>query len=260
MQIGQALVPHAEAPVPAQPAQRALGHPPIPTEPLAAVDASAGDPRGDASPAAGGPTVGGIVRFVGVQLVGPLARPAQRAPDGLHGIEHRFEGQAVGAVGCAEAHAQWDAAALDQHMVLAARLAAIRRIWAGDFAPLFAGTLRLSRLARDQSSWSALPSRSKSVRCKRSHTPACCQSRSRRQQLTPLPQPISWGNSSQGIPLRSTNKIPVSAARAGIRGRPPLGFGGSGGSSGSITSHSSSLTSGLLMPLLHQVPRHEPRF
>ena len=36
------------------------------------------------------------------------------------------------------------------------------------------------------------------------------------------------------MPVFSTNRIPVSAARSDTRGRPPLGFGGSGGSSGAI--------------------------
>jgi hypothetical protein len=62
--------------------------------------------------------------------------------------------------------------------------------------------------------------------------PAVAQSRSRRQQVIPLPQPISWGRYSQGMPVFSTNKIPVSAARSGTRGRPPFGLGGSGGSNG----------------------------
>jgi hypothetical protein len=61
----------------------------------------------------------------------------------------------------------------------------------------------------------------------------------------PLPQPISWGNISQGMPVCSTNNIPDSAARLPtLRGLPPLGLGGSWGSNGSITAHSSSLTRG----------------
>ncbi len=61
----------------------------------------------------------------------------------------------------------------------------------------------------------------------------------------PDPQPISWGSISQGMPLFKTNRIPVRTARSSMRGLPPLGLGGSSGKSGSITSHSSSVTSGL---------------
>jgi hypothetical protein len=122
-------------------------------------------------------------------------------------------------------------------MALAARFAAIRRIRPGLRAPLLAGAKALSTLARRQSILSASPKRSKTDWCKRAQTPACCQSRKRRQQVTPLPQPISWGNISQGMPLLSTKRIPVKAARSGTRGRPPFGLGGSGGNSGLMLSH-----------------------
>ena len=79
-------------------------------------------------------------------------------------------------------------------------------------------------------------------------TPATCQSRSRRQQLIPDPQPISAGSISQGRPDFSTNKMPVSAARSESRGRPPFGFGRSRGSSGSIAAQRSSGTRGFAMP------------
>src|ERR1700720_1475455 len=57
--------------------------------------------------------------------------------------------------------------------------------------------------------------------------PRYCQSRSRRQQLIPEPQPISCGSISQGIPLRRTNTIPVMPVKHALsakRGLPPLGF------------------------------------
>ena len=53
---------------------------------------------------------------------------------------------------------------------------------------------------------------------------------SRRQHDTPLPQPISWGKSSHGMPVRSTKMMPVRAwrlvmgLRPGYRNR--LGLGG----------------------------------
>jgi hypothetical protein len=77
-----------------------------------------------------------------------------------------------------------------------------------------------------------------------SHTPASCQSRSRRQQVMPHPQPISWGKSSQGMPVRRTNRMPVSAFRSstgfrpGYRKRRRLG----GGRMGLTSDHSSSVT------------------
>jgi hypothetical protein len=56
-----------------------------------------------------------------------------------------------------------------------------------------ARTLVLSRLAADQSRLPLALQRSTSRWCSCSHTPACCHSTSRRQQVTPLPQPNSLG-------------------------------------------------------------------
>jgi hypothetical protein len=45
---------------------------------------------------------------------------------------------------------------------------------------------------------------------------------------------------SQGIPLRSTNRMPISAARSATGGRPPFGLGAAGGSSGATIDHKES--------------------
>jgi hypothetical protein len=150
-------------------------------------------------------------------------------------------------IGPREFRCQWDALPVDHNMALRARFASIRRIRPGFFAPPGAGTLAESSEARAQSILSASPKRSRSTRCSLCHTPAFCQSLSLRQQVMPLPQPISRGSISQGIPLRRTNRMPVSALWSGTRGRPPFGFGGSGGNRGSITSHNLSGSNALLM-------------
>src|SRR5215217_1987587 len=62
------------------------------------------------------------------------------------------------------------------------------------FVPLFADTLAESREILSQSIRLASPRRSRSTRCSSSHTPASCQSRKRRQQVEPDPQPISLGS------------------------------------------------------------------
>src|SRR5829696_1050543 len=134
-----------------------------------------------------------------------------------------------------------------QRKALRALLSFIRRIRSGLIAPPGAGTLAESNDALCQSISSALPKRSSSLWCSSSHTPASFHSLRRRQQVIPEPQPISWGNISQGMPLFSTNNMPVSAARSSTRGLPPLGFGGSSGNSGSTTPQSSSVTSSLAM-------------
>lgn len=122
---------------------------------------------------------------------------------------------------------------------------AIRGIGASLLPSKSARTEQLSRTTLDQSIASASPSSSSNTRQTFCQTPATCQSRSRRQQVIPLPQPSSGGRNSQAQPVRATNKIPRSAWRSGTRGRPPFGFGGSDGKSGSMRFHNSSVSRGL---------------
>jgi hypothetical protein len=127
-------------------------------------------------------------------------------------------------------------------MMLAASLGPVGRVGARLVPPKTARTAALSNTARLQSMPSAACRPSRQARWMHSQTPCSCQSRSRRQQVMPLPQFISLGRSSQGMPVFSTNRMPVRTCRSGILGLPPLGFGGSGGSNGSTSSHSSSDT------------------
>jgi hypothetical protein len=60
------------------------------------------------------------------------------------------------------------------------------------------------KLTLDQSISPALPSSSSSTRCNRRHTPAFYQSLRRLQRVTPLPNPDSFGNIPQGMPLLRT--------------------------------------------------------
>jgi hypothetical protein len=151
-------------------------------------------------------------------------------------------------VGSSASYREGNSASTDHKMALRAWFALIRRIRPDCLAPFLARIEAESREARDQSISPSACNLSSKTLCNCSHTPACCQSRSLRQQVMPLPQPISWGSISHCKPVLSTNKMPVSAARLEIRGRPPLGFGGSRGRSGSITSHISSVSSGFAIP------------
>jgi hypothetical protein len=146
-------------------------------------------------------------------------------------------------VGGREPHGQRNALPIHHEVVFGAELAAVDRVRPRLFAPLFARTLKLSRLDRLQSMAASSPSQLRSLSCSRCQTPACCQSRSRRQHVVPLPQPSSVGKSRHGQPVRRTKTMPPSAARFGTRGRPPFGFGGSFGSRGSMASQSASGTS-----------------
>jgi hypothetical protein len=159
------------------------------------------------------------------------------------------------------------ALAIAHNMPFRAIFAAIRGIWAGSRPPKTARTEQLSKITLSQSIVSASPSLSSRISQTFSQTPALCQSRSRRQQVIPLPQPSSWGKYSQGQPVRATNRMPVSAARFGTRGRPPLGLGLYRGSKGSIINHNSSVSNGLAISgssmntrILSKPPTHTNRF
>ena len=181
-----------------------------------------------------------------MHLIGALSRSASRTLNRLDRVQKLLENHRIVDIGGGADHTDRDARPLDHNnMALRARLSLICRIRSGSLSPLLAGTLAESREARFQSICFASPRRSKRTRCSFSHTPASCHSRKRRQQVTPLPQPISWDSISQGMPLFSTKTMPVRAARSSIRGLPPSGLGGSSGNSGSTISQSSSLTNSL---------------
>lgn len=198
-----------------------------------------------------------IVGLVGVQLARPAARATAAArAHRRDGVECGGQLRAVVGIRPCQDDTERCAAGIDDEVALRARLAAVCRVRAGRRPPFLAGMLALSSAARPQSSCPALSSRSSRARCRAIHTPAICQSRSRRQHDMPEPQPISCGRYSHGRPVRRTNRMPASAARSGIGGRPPFGRGRAGGSSGAITAHRSSGTRVLAIP--HQ--RAKPGF
>jgi hypothetical protein len=249
--VGPPLVAHRKPAVTGQPRQRTFHHPPVSAKPLASVLAPPGDARLDAPLAECLSATGEVVSFVGVQLRGALPRPAwlaRRTPDRLDLVHDLLEDLRVVDVGGGENYGERYALSVRNKVALRARFAAIGRVLTDLLAPLLAGTLAESRHALDQSISSASPSLSSKARCSRCHTPASsCQSRSLRQHVEPDPQPISFGSISQGMPVLSTKTMPVRTARFGTRGLPPLGLGGSGGSSGSTISHSSSVTNSFAM-------------
>ena len=141
--------------------------------------------------------------------------------------------------------------AISNYVVLRTVFASIRGIGACFRPPKTARTEAESTTAREKSIWSAWRNLFNIVWCILSHTPAFCQSRSRRQQVIPEPQPISCGRSSHAMPVLSTNKIPVRAARFETGFLPGyLNRRFFFGISGSTISHNSSSSIGLAMSSL----------
>jgi hypothetical protein len=197
------------------------------------------------------------VRAVALDFQWAAARSAWLAMNRRNGVNERHQLRDIVIVGGGQCDGQRNAGGVRQHVMLAACLASIGRIRPGFCPPSTARTLELSITARDQSIRSAACNLANSTRCKTSHTPAAYQSRSRRQQVMPHPQFISCGKSSHGMPVRNTNKMPVSAARSPIGGRPPLGYSRGAGSKGSISDHSSSLTNVRAIVVLHDPSQTE---
>jgi hypothetical protein len=240
MDVLASLVAYLQPPIAVQPRQGAFHDPAITPQPCAGIDSPARNSRDNVTLLQSPMTARIVIAFVRVQLLRSLPRPAVRTENRGDGVHHRLKHLRVVNVGPRMSDRQRDATAVDHQVALRARFTPVRRVGAGLLPPPGAGTVPESSEARDQSIWSATPSQSSRARWRSSHTPAACQSRKRRQQVIPLPQPISWGSSSHGIPVLSTKRIPVKAARCPMQGRPPFGFGVCGGNSGSSVAHNSS--------------------
>ena len=205
-----------------------------------------GDERLDAALAQGhADFVFGVVGAIGERRSGTFAATAARTFDRWNRVDQWDRGLRIVDVRSGVGNRQRRPLTIAGNMPLRAIFTAIGGIGAGLRPPKSARTEQLSIATFDQSISPASPSSSSSTRQILSHNPAACQSRKRRQQVMPDPQPSSWGKYSQGQPVRSTNKIPVSACRLETRGRPPFGLARSGGNNGPMRSHNSSDSSGL---------------
>lgn len=251
MNIGAAFVANPQPAELVQPTEGAFHDPARFAQPAPVQRARAcqlvGDPALLQPPMMCGATVSAIT----LHDLRPLTRATDLALHGRNGRHERLELAAVMHVGRRQLDAQRQALGIGAKMMFAARFAAVGRVGSRLKPPKTARTLLESTTARDQSSRSATCKRRNNSRWSFSQTPAFCQSRSRRQQVMPLPQPISKGRSCHAMPVLSTKRIPVNAARSetGLR---PGNFRrrGRGGSKGWITDHSESSTSGFAMPSL----------
>ena len=245
--MGMAFVADDEAAEAVEPGDGTLDDPSVSPEFLAALDAAPCDAGGDTSISYGGAAAWKVVSLVGMKLVRPAARGPALLAHGCQRIEQRLKGFAVVKVGAGQEESEGQSVAIDENVAFGAGFPAINRVWPGFLAPFFAGTDEESALARDQSMAAAMLSLFSIRRCRAAHTPAFCQSRSRRQQVMPEQPANSRGRYSHGMPVISTNMMPRNASRAATGGRPPLGRGRSGGISATISASKSSGSSSLAM-------------
>ena len=221
MDVITTLIADGKSPIAVQPGESALNHPPVSAQLLAALHPFTCYAALDPSLAQRLTASRYVIRFVTMPLLRALSRASFLtfgALDRLNAVYHLLEHHTVMDVSTSQCHRKRYSFGFDHNMAFRARFALICGVApnrSGFGIPLFtplALTVSLSRLALDQSILSASPRRSSNARCRERHTPAVCQSRSLRQQVTPLPQPISCGSISQGKPLLSTKMMPVRAA------------------------------------------------
>jgi hypothetical protein len=252
--VEPAFVADGEPPKLVEPCEGSLDDPAMTAKLLAGVEAPSGDAGLDLAAATSVAAAAVVIGLVGVQLVRPASRSAALAADRRDGVDQRLEWHAVVDVCAGQEEPERNPAAVGDQMALGAWSASVGRVRPRSRTPFLAAIDELSTQARLQSIRFASCNRRSSSRCSRSQTPAACHSRNRRQQVTPDPQPISAGSISQGMPVRSTNKMPVRAALAGTGGRPPFGFAAARGSNGSMINHSESGTRGLGIPSHESAP------
>jgi len=223
-----------------------LGHITNHPQPAAVRDAASGQVRADGAATQRDAVRLAVVGAVGVKCIGAATRPADLAPDRRHGVHQRQELRHVVAIGPGERGRQRRAPRIGEQVMLRAVLAAVHGAGAGFFPPRTARTDAESAVARDQSIRSAWWSLVSSTACSVFHTRALRQAFRRFHRVIPQ-QPISWGKSSQAMPVLRIKRMPVRQSRSLLGGWPPLEEASCLGSKGSTTDHSSSVTIGLDM-------------
>ena len=209
-----------------------------------------GDYRSDAALAKSATMRIGIVATVGIDDLGLAKRPAACAANRRDGVDQRQQLRDIVAIGPRQDRADRNAVCVYEDVVFGPRSRAIRGVRPSFWAAPTARTDEESTAAHERSSWPDARSLSSSRTCSLSHTPACCQSCNRRQQVAPEPNPNRVGRWFHRIPVFSTNRIPLRAARSETGRRPGyrLRRGLGGGSRGSISAHRSSSMMGAGIP------------
>jgi hypothetical protein len=236
--ICAAFVTDAQAAELVQPTQGAFDHPAGFAQTAAMRPAFARQSPGDAQSAQ--PTLmrTAAISPIPLHYFRPLSRSAGFAAQRRYRQHQGLQLAAIMHVGGGDLGTQGNALGIGAKMMFAARFAAVGRVGSRLKPPKTARTLLESTTARDQSIRSARWSRRNNSRWSFSHTPACCQSRSRRQQA---------------MPVLSTKRIPASAARSEIGLRPGCLLRRVRlGSSGWMIVHNASSINGLAMPSLLQ--------
>lgn len=254
MHVGPAFITHSQTAELMQPGESALDYPARCAQMAAMRGASLADLRTNAALPQDSAITFAVITPIGLNECRLDQRMTASTGNLWHALNERHQLRAVVAVGPRENDVYRCAVAIDDEVVLAPRLAPISRVGPSFFPPWMARTDELSAITREKSSRLAPLSLPSKMRCSFSHTPACCQSRARRQHVMPEPHPISLGSISQGRPDCRMNMMPVKIRRSSSRLRPAgVLRGGGAGNNGFTISHNASSTSSRAMASLHAV-------
>jgi hypothetical protein len=182
--------------------------------------ATPGDNRLDASLAKPAAMRVRIVTTVGVDDLGLAKRSAASATNRRDGVDQRKQLGDIVAVCTGQNRADWNAVGVYEDGVLGAWSRTIGGVWPSFWPAPTARTDDESTAACEKSSWPDSRSLSSSSPCNLSHTPACCQSCNRPQQVAPEPKPSRVGRWFQRIPVFRTSRMPFNAARSETGRRP----------------------------------------
>jgi hypothetical protein len=195
-----------------------------------------------------------VIGTVTLKCIRALSRAARLAAYGRNSVYQRQCLCNIMPISSSECMGQRDTICISNQVMFGTAFTPVRGIRASLLPPKTARIEDESTIALEKSVWSALRNSARRIWCILSHTPDFCQSRNLRQQVIPLPQPISCGKYSQPMPVLSTKRIPVKAAWSETGLRPGyrylrLRFG----MIGSISNHNCSSNIGLAMSNLLKI-------
>jgi len=183
----------------------------------------------------------GVVAAIAVNDLGLANWSTARAANRGDGVDQWQQLGDVMTVCAGQCHTDRHSVGVYEDVMLRTWSRAISRVWPGFSPAPTARTEEESTAAYERSSCPDSRSLSSSSACSLFQTPAFRQASRRRQQVAPEPNPSAHGKWFDRIPVRNTNKTPLSAARSDTRARPRrsllrrFGFG----SNGSISVHNS---------------------
>lgn len=191
MNVGTTLVAYSEASELVEPGEGAFDDPTIDPEATAVFDPAIIDERPDVALLQSRPDGFGIVCLIGEQSIWTPTRAAPASPNAGNGV-YKLDGRnRIVNVGPGQADCQRNAEAIRDEVPFRTGFRSISRVGACLGSPFTARIEDASRAAHSHVMRFWRPSSSR-IACQRaSQTPLACQSRSRRQHVTPDPQPIS---------------------------------------------------------------------